>query len=292
MNIKCNSCGFKSEKAFKFCPECGAAFKEIQVEDNSLQPLKSVNSSSIECKNCGEFNSADEKYCISCGFLVNSAIKEVEPASTEVKANAERKGSKSQSEVKPQQKQVDFLDGKKLYLAFGSVLVIGIILLLASGVFDTPKPKQFQGTAGNTHMHDHDIEGAAKLLADLKTKVNASPNDTALLAQYGHVLFDNRLYKESIEIYERYLKINPNEPDILVDCGVAYFNIADNAKAEEYMKNAIKIDPKHQIALMNLGIIYLRNNKTAESKNWFQQAYDINPNSEAGKNAKQLLESH
>ncbi|MBE2280136.1 MAG: tetratricopeptide repeat protein [Ignavibacteriaceae bacterium] len=292
MNIKCNSCGFESDKAFKFCPECGTPLKEIQVEVISVPEKKSVNSSSVECKNCGELNSANEKYCISCGFLVNPEIEEVQPATTEVKAGTERKSIKNQTPVKPPQKQVDFLDGKKLYLAFGSVLVIGIILLLASGVFDTPKPKQFQGTTGNTHIHDHDIEGAANLLAELKTKVNASPNDTALLAQYGHVLFDNRLYKESIEIYERYLKINPNEPDILVDCGVAYFNIADNAKAEEYMKNAIKIDPKHQIALMNLGIIYLRNNKMAESKNWFQQAYDINPNSEAGKNAKQLLESH
>lgn len=48
--LKCSSCGIKVTKEDKFCPECGAIFKE-----------------GVICKKCKTQNKENAKYCTKCG---------------------------------------------------------------------------------------------------------------------------------------------------------------------------------------------------------------------------------
>ena len=71
-----------------------------------------------------------------------------------------------------------------------------------------------------------------------------------------------------------------------------YYNLGDYATAINEMETAIKYEPKHQIAHLNLGIVNLTAQNLQESKEWFRKAVELNPESEAGKRAQELLNSH
>ncbi|MGE5862017.1 MAG: tetratricopeptide repeat protein, partial [Ignavibacteria bacterium] len=74
--------------------------------------------------------------------------------------------------------------------------------------------------------------------------------------------------------------------------GVCYYKERKYNEAIETMETALKYQPNHQIAHLNLGIVNLAAGKLEKSKEWLQKAYDLNPNSEIGRKAKELLESH
>jgi Tfp pilus assembly protein PilF len=58
------------------------------------------------------------------------------------------------------------------------------------------------------------------------------------------------------------------------------------------MEIALQYQPKHQLAHLNLGIVNLTAGNVDESKEWFRKAIEIDPNSQAGKRAQELLQSH
>ena len=85
---------------------------------------------------------------------------------------------------------------------------------------------------------------------------------------------------------------NPANADARVDMGVCYYNLKNYPTAIAEMKKALEYSPRHQIAHLNLGIVNLTAGNLEDSKNWFQKAVDIDPDSEVGKRAKELLQSH
>jgi len=58
------------------------------------------------------------------------------------------------------------------------------------------------------------------------------------------------------------------------------------------MTKALEYKPDHQIAHLNLGIVNLAASNVEKSKEWLRKAVDLNPNSEIGKRAQELLNSH
>ncbi len=114
----------------------------------------------------------------------------------------------------------------------------------------------------------------------------------ALLLQLAHAQNDAGFYDKAISNYQKYLKSNPSDADARVDMGVCYFSLKDYKNAISAMKEALKYKPKHQIAHLNLGIVNLAAGNVEESKKWLQKAVDIDPNSDVGKKAKEILQSH
>jgi tetratricopeptide (TPR) repeat protein len=73
---------------------------------------------------------------------------------------------------------------------------------------------------------------------------------------------------------------------------ICYYNLGDNTTAISEIETAIKYQPKHQIAYLNLGIINLTAKNIEASKTWFKKTAELDPNTEAGKRAQELLNSH
>ena len=86
--------------------------------------------------------------------------------------------------------------------------------------------------------------------------------------------------------------MQPRDADARVDMGVCYYNLGDFNTAITEMETALKYNPHHQIALLNLGIVNLSAGNLEKSKEWLEKAVNENPNTDVGKRAKELLESH
>ena len=74
--------------------------------------------------------------------------------------------------------------------------------------------------------------------------------------------------------------------------GVCYFSLSDHINAIKEIEKALEYNPTHQIGHLNLGVVNLNAGNLDVSKEWFRKTIEINPNSDAGKRAEDLLNSH
>lgn len=236
----------------------------------------------IKCKNCGAENNAEAKFCSSCGAKISARGKHQKHAVHNEKVD--------NSTNRLTAKQIGFL-------VIGLVL-IGAVILVSSGIFDSLDTIPVQETNNNvqqgnqTNPHSGVDMNQLQKINDLEKVVNANPNDYVSLLNFAHLLNDSGFKDKAIEKYNIYLKSNPKEADVWVDLGVCYYDTHKYDDAIRCMKEGIKIDTKHQIANFNLGIVYSAMGNIAEAKSWWQKAYDINPNAEIAKKAKDLIDNN
>ena len=126
----------------------------------------------------------------------------------------------------------------------------------------------------------------------LEEKLKANPEDMESTLHLSHLLQDAGFYDKAIASYKKYLEKNPKNADARVDMAICYYNLNDYTNAIIEMETAIKYQPSHQLAHLNLGIVNLAAQNVDASKAWFRKAVELDPNSEAGKRAQELLNSH
>lgn len=282
----CSECGFKIEGEFKFCPNCG----------NQITSLNNDNVNVIQskiCKNCGEENPIDNSECFSCGI----PFKEIKNKKQTLSKRESKKNTLNKSVGKnflDEGKTTGgdkVLDNKKIYLISSAIVSIFILALIFSGVFDSGIQKNT--TQVNNQSSDSGVNLAnMEEIARLEKLVSANPEDMESTLHLAHLLQDSGLLEKAITNYKKYLTKFPENADARVDMAICFFNLGDNATAISEMESAIKYQPKHQIAHLNLGIVNLTARNIEASKIWFEKAIELDPNSEAGKRAKELLNSH
>ncbi|MBI9070486.1 MAG: tetratricopeptide repeat protein [Melioribacteraceae bacterium] len=235
------------------------------------------------CPTCGEENSPELKYCSSCGTMINKNGTTIEPKQELVVE--EKKASKSSKSNK--------LSNIHLGYFVVALIVLGVVILTASGVFNYPK------VAANTNKVQSQTEvqkgvnlGMMNEINELQQKFDKDPNDYQSLLKQGHLLSDSRLFEKAIEKYNVYLKKFPSEVDVLIDKGYCLFELKRYNDAIEVFNKGLKLNPKHQIGTFNAGIVYLNMGKDQEAEEYFKKASEIDPNSEIGKKAIDLLKSH
>jgi tetratricopeptide (TPR) repeat protein len=129
-------------------------------------------------------------------------------------------------------------------------------------------------------------------ISQLEEKIKANPEDMESILHLSHLLQDSGLYEKAITNYKKYLEKNPKNADARVDMAICYYNLNDYTSAINEMETAIKYQPSHQLAHLNLGIVNLAAQNIDASKSWFRKTFELDPNSEAGKRAQELLNSH
>lgn len=272
----CSECGYKIEGDFKFCPNCG---NQIKTSADTVKEKIEV----MICKNCGVENSPESENCFSCGVPLKGSNKKL---SSSVK-------TKKKTDIKKDQVQKDekVLDNKKILSISALVVIVFVLALVLTGVFDS-------GTETHVTQLNNQSTGSEVSLdkldeiAELENKIKANPDDMESTLHLAHLSQDSGLLEKAIINYKKYLKKNPENADARVDMGICYYNLGDYTSAINEMETAIKYEPKHQIAHLNLGIVNLTAQNLQESKEWFRKAVEINPESEAGKRAQELLNSH
>jgi cytochrome c-type biogenesis protein CcmH/NrfG len=89
--------------------------------------------------------------------------------------------------------------------------------------------------------------------APLLEAVKNDPNDYDSLVKLGNLFYDAQQFPNSIQYYERALKIHPESPDVRTDMGTAYWYAGDTDKAVAAMETSLQFRPGYPQTLFNLG---------------------------------------
>ena len=246
------------------------------------------------CSVCGEVVDVNDKFCSSCGSVINSknitetVTKANDRQSAKVKTISEKK-IKANTKETGEKNQVKKLSGTKLlYISFFLIFVLAVILY-SSGVFDQPSEPSSSQEVSSFHG-GVDLQNLQRI-NDLENELKQNPDQKKLL-ELAHLLNDSGFKEKAIEKYKDYLKNDSKNPDVLVDMGVCYYDLGKYEEAVKQMKEALKHKPDHQIAHLNLGVISIANGKNDEAVVWWKKTVAINPNSDIAKRAQELINSH
>lgn len=285
----CSECGFKIEGEFKFCPNCGSQVNTLSISSGRIENGEEV----IICKNCGEENSSENSNCFSCGVPLKGFKnkKRVNINLTHKKNDRKKFSDSNSSKIKTINADEKVLDNKKLLIISSLVVIVFVIALLVSGVFESGVQSNITEMNNQSTGTEVSLENLNEI-NDLENKIRANPDDLESTLHLAHLQQDSKLFEKAINNYKKYLEKNPENADARVDMGICFYNLGDNNSAINEMESALKYQPKHQIAHLNLGIVNLAAQDIEVSKNWFRKTVELNPESEAGKRAQELLTSH
>jgi TolA-binding protein len=286
----CAECGFKIESEFKFCPNCGS---KIYSDISSLNSTQNESIESVICKNCGEENPIENSNCFSCGIpLSGNKTKRQDGPKQELKKVDRNESSLKNTSVKRNGiNEEKVLDNKKILIISSAIVVVFIFALVASGVFDSGIQKDVSQMSNQTSVPGVNLTNMEEI-TQLENKVSTDPEDMESALHLAHLLQDANLSEKAIMNYKKYLTKFPENADARVDMAICYYNLGDYTTAISEMETAIKFQPNHQIAYLNLGIVNLAAKNVEASKSWFKKTAELDPNSEAGKRAQELLNSH
>jgi len=296
----CPQCGNNLKEDFKFCPSCGYQLNKVSESLNE-EVLNSGNQTSriIICENCGEENSEENNSCSNCGVKLKGEIGEKIVKSSAKVRRTHKKQTISQSKTFSGNKQsainipVKQLELKKILTIVSGIAAAGLIILILSGVFDKPDSQVNNQTPNTGQNQSSGVDlSSLQRINELEEKVKQNPSDKESLLQLAHLRNDSGFYEQAITNYKEYLDKVPNNSDARVDMGVCYYNLGRYDDAIREMTIALENKPDHQIAHLNLGIVNLAAGNLEKSKEWLRKAVALNPNSEIGKKAQELLQSH
>lgn len=212
--------------------------------------------------------------------------------------NISTNSSKTTKGKKDNAKEVSgrVISSSKIIYIMIALLAIASIILVTSGIFDSPPPGQAttdanSGTNSNNPHAGVDLNQLEQI-TELQKTVDSNPNNLDALLNLAHLLNDSGFKDKAIEHYEQYLKQNSKTADVWVDMGVCYFELGKNSEAISKMEKALTIEPKHQIAHLNLGIVNLSSGNKEKALGWWKKAVEINSTSEIGKRAQELINQH
>ncbi len=298
MQRQCSKCSYEFEREMKFCPECGT---QVTQSSFSEEKVETYTSSIIVCSNCGEENPLKNKNCDGCGIKLHGVKKEKtitvdnksKPPYQKPSKQVNRKKVKN-NKIKNQSDQKDVkgkneFDSKKLLLIISTVGIFVVIILLTTGVLDKAEV-QTNNTPSNTNSGIN-LNNLSEI-NNLEQIVANNPADLSSLLTLANLQQDNGMFEKAIINYKKYLDVNPSDPDARIDMGVCYFSLSDHDSAIKEMEKALEFNPVHQIGHLNLGVVNLNAGNLDISKEWLRKAIEINPNSDAGKRAQDLLNSH
>ncbi len=262
----------------------------------------------VKCGKCGSSNSADAKFCFSCGGklqigvpetkvicsacgIVNNALSvvcsgcgsvlvEEKKDIQEAQAEQEKKSSPNKSNLRP-----------------AIILFAGISLFIVAYEYLTvPIPEIVKGTLSQQSEmpqdHNHTDSGILQKINELEAALSANPTNKEMLLEFANRLQDARLFPRAIEAYKQYLQLNKSDGDARVDMGICYFESGNVEQAIREIESVINSSPKHQMAMFNLGIIYLNTSDLKKSNEWFIKCVEVNPSTEIAQRAKQILTQH
>lgn len=172
------------------------------------------------------------------------------------------------------------------------VLLLGVGLLVFTGVFDTPAPQVAQQPAAQQPVQQQGADlSQINRINDLEAQVNANPGDLDALLKLAHLLNDSGFFERAIEKYKIYLNSRPGIPDVIIDMGVCNFNLKRYTVADSLMRSAVAIDPNHQIGYYNLGVVNASMGNMETAREFLLTAIAIDPDSRGATAAQELLES-
>jgi len=113
----------------------------------------------------------------------------------------------------------------------------------------------------------------------LEEEIKANPKNYDALVELGNTRFDQKNFKDAIDLYTKALDGRPKDVNLRTDLGTALFyaNRFDEAIAE--FKKALEIDPNHPQTMFNMGVALVHGkNDLAGALQYWERMVETNPN--------------
>jgi len=149
--------------------------------------------------------------------------------------------------------------GTQAYVLAAACLLLGVLLGYLFRGSASPATPVAAATAPEQQVaaqQQTSAEAQAALeqaSAPLLEAVKNNPNDYDSLVKLGNLFYDAQQFPNSIQYYERALKIHPENPDVRTDMGTAYWYAGNADKALAAMEASLQYRPGHPQTLFNLG---------------------------------------
>ena len=204
------------------------------------------------------------------------------------------------------------MQGNKLYLIVGGILIAVVVIVLMLGDSETENPQ----TAGNLPPGHPSIDGAQQgsgmppsqnpadpnapnksnvreefmhVIEKLREKVNQNPKDTAGVLELANMLRDSHKLDEAAGLYERILKVDKKNTSIMLSLSICYFNLGKTDDAMRVTNDILKVEPKNTIALYNIGAMYATNGDKEKAKSAWEDLIKRFPNTDDATRAKESI---
>ncbi|MBI4862127.1 MAG: hypothetical protein HY815_18005 [Candidatus Riflebacteria bacterium] len=112
----------------------------------------------------------------------------------------------------------------------------------------------------------HEAEtGDPTVLPEIRAKLEAAPEDPALLEWYAHSLYSCRHHDESIKVYDRLLKIEPSNLQWLLYRANALFIVGQHERARDGWMEILEYSPDSRIGRRAQGLLKGERPKESET---------------------------
>lgn len=181
-----------------------------------------------------------------------------------------------------------------------ALAVVCLVVGIAGGWFvrGSQAPSSAVDTAAAASAPMNNAEGqpsaeqmkhmADKQAEPVLAKLQADPNNPALLASVGNIYYDTQQYPVAIDYYQRALKAKPSDASVRTDMATAYWYTGNAETAIAEFNRALSDEPNKANALFNLGVVQWQGKMDIDAAlaTW-QKLLDTNPGYE---NKDKLLE--
>lgn len=185
----------------------------------------------------------------------------------------------------------DFLFGGAVGLSIGLVVALFTFQIgRAGGLFRAPEPvvaAPVEGVAGPAAPAPQ--AGAPDLdahIAAAKRTAEANPEDRRAWVALGNAYFDADRPQDSIDAYDRALRLDPDDPNVITDQGVMYVALRQFDKALANFQKANRLDPNHRQSLFNIGVAYAGLEDPVHAEEAWKQVIQTAPGSPDAEKAR------
>ena len=107
--------------------------------------------------------------------------------------------------------------------------------------------------------------------------LKTSPNNLAVLQNYGTLLSQIKEYKKAEDIFKKCLKIKPDDHLLLYNYGKCFHDQKIFEKAIKFYTESFKIEPKKNLSMYNIGNIYFSKGEFENAISAFKKSIEVNP---------------
>lgn len=175
-------------------------------------------------------------------------------------------------------------------IALGAV-VLGVAGMLALNGCSKSEKKETASRAPDAQAVANNMPAVdSQVITDLKTRLEAKPNDPETLQRLADAYFDAKRFNEAVTYYKKALEHKPGDADILNDLGLSLHYLGNSAGGLNYIEEGIKKNPYHQRIWLTKGFIlaYGMGDLNGARAAW-EKANALNPESQVGKAASEFL---
>jgi len=133
---------------------------------------------------------------------------------------------------------------------------------------------------------------SAAIIKQMEDMAAQNPKDPDIHLKLANFLYDQKLYAQAVEWYERALELDPKNVNARTDLGTAFFYTGRTQDALRQYRQSLELDPKHEPTLLNIIVVNLEGtHDLAAAQQAWDRLHKLNPNHPALAGLKEKLEA-